>query len=83
LLAAYLDEMHQIGVRMVENAAEEWRRDLSVGYATVPLQPTSNEGNGQSVEQRLASIEATVVRHDNTIKRALEIVIELIEAPEQ
>jgi len=83
LLAAYLDEMHQIGVRMVENAAEEWRRDLSVGYATVPLQPTSNEGNGQSVEQRLASIEATAVRHDNTIKRALEIVIELIEAPEQ
>lgn len=80
LLSAYLDDSHHIAMPTVESAAAEWRREL---HATASLPPTTTDANGQSIEQRLTAIEVTLGRHDRTIRRALEIAVQLIESPKQ
>jgi general secretion pathway protein A len=79
LLAGYLDDRHHISGAMVDDVAEELHRDLAVGDPSphVPGQPADV---GEGVEQRLATIERSVARHDRAIKRALELAVQLIEA---
>ena len=81
LLGAYLDEAHHIGETRVEDADEEWQQDLSSGYRPAPTLPGKSDTTDRALEPRLAAIEATLERHDRTIKRALRIAAQLLDGP--
>lgn len=81
LLAGYLDETHHINEIMVNQVAEELSRDLAAGRP--PLGGLSGEaGTTRSAnDERIGSLEKVVARHDDVLKRALRIVIQLVEGP--
>jgi general secretion pathway protein A len=78
LLCGYLEEKHDIDEALVEEVAEELRRDLTAGLACSPG-PMLNGEFQQALDQRLFSLEMAVGRHDKVIKRALEIAARLLE----
>lgn len=85
MLAGYLDETHHIGGTMVNEIAEELRRDVATRAS--PLSPPTRDASARArdgdpaaaVERRLARIEKSVARHDRAIRRALELAVQLIE----
>jgi general secretion pathway protein A len=79
LLAGYLDDRHDISGAMVDDIAEELHRDIAAGDPS-PHPAEDAAAIGGAVEQRLATIERSVARHDRAIKRALELAVQLIEA---
>jgi general secretion pathway protein A len=85
LLAGYLDETHHIGGAMVNDIADELRRDIAAGgvaaSAAAAAPARSRESDpAAAVERRLVRIEKSVARHDRAIRRALELAVQLIEA---
>jgi general secretion pathway protein A len=94
LLAGYLDETHHISGAMVNEIAEELRRDIAAGSGggSATASPSRDAPASRSrhsepaaaavaaVERRVARIEKSVARHDRAIRRALELAVQLIEA---
>lgn len=78
LLFGFLEEKREIGAEIINEVAEELRRDLAAGFqnglATIP-----NGKRPHSFEQRLAALETATSRHDKVIKHALEIAARLLE----
>ena len=80
LLAGYLEETHVITERMLNGLAEELQRDLSAGGGAAFLGTMEPRGDmQQSIDARLNSLEKVVERHERTIKRTLQITVQLIE----
>jgi general secretion pathway protein A len=79
LLYGYLEEKRDIDAAIVEEVAEELRRDLAAGLAGHGPETALNGELQQSIDQRLFSLETAVDRHDKVIKRALEIAARLLE----
>src|SRR5579875_2588584 len=79
LLFGYLEERGHIDEAIVEEVAEELRRDLAAGLPAPGAGGAPNGELREAVEQRLFSLEAAVSRHDKVIKRALEIAARLLE----
>jgi putative secretion ATPase (PEP-CTERM system associated) len=80
LLAGFLDDRHQISEIMITEIAEELHRDMGIGeHPSTMVQPAPRDFE-LVLEQRLAAIEKQVARHDRTIRRALELIIQMIEA---
>lgn len=77
LLYGYLEEKRDIGQEIVDEVAEELRRDLASGL-TGPA-PAPNGKSQNSLEQRLLALESATSRHDKVIKHALEIAARLLE----
>jgi general secretion pathway protein A len=79
LLFGYLEEKRDIDEGIVEEVAEELRRDLTAGLPAVSPAAVVNGELPQATEERLFSLETAVNRHDKVIKRALEIAARLLE----
>jgi general secretion pathway protein A len=79
LLFGYLEEKRDIDESIVEEVAEELRRDLAAGLPACGPGAVLNGELQQATDQRLFSLEMAVSRHDKVIKRALEIAARLLE----
>ncbi|HJU20802.1 MAG TPA: AAA family ATPase [Stellaceae bacterium] len=79
LLFGYLEERHDISGAVVEEVAEELRRDLAAGLVEGGPGAAPNGVHRHSLDQRLLSLETAVGRHDKVIRRALEIAAQLLE----
>lgn len=78
LLFGFLEEKREIGAEIVDEVAEELRRDLAAGFQN-GLAAAPNGKLPHTVEQRLAALETAISRHDKVIKHALEIAARLLE----
>jgi general secretion pathway protein A len=78
LLCGFLEERQDIGEAIVNEVAEELRRDLAAGLLCGPG-PAPNGRLQHSLEQRLSALETATNRHDKVIKHALEIAARLLE----
>ena len=80
LLAAYLDDTHDITEGMVREVAGELRRDLMAGHERPTTKPSTANGEiPHTLDARLVSIEQSIAKHDRAIKRALEITAQILE----
>lgn len=78
LLFGFLEEKRDIGEAIVDEVAEELRRDLAAGFQN-GLAAVPNGKLPHTFEQRLAALETATNRHDKVIKHALEIAARLLE----
>ena len=90
MLLGYLEEKHVIADTMVSQVATEMVTELSAGGEKAPLVPVkATNGDARPVEnaapdlaqilRRLATVEKDVARHDQAIRRALDVILGYLE----
>ncbi len=81
LLFAALDETHDITAAMVEATAAELEQDLGAGAPTAVATPAA-PGAAEPIDRRLSAIEDRLGRQDRLLRRVVDLLDTLAEAPE-
>ena len=89
MLLGFLEEKHVIADTMVSQVATEMANELSAGAEEAPIlhkplngeakAPESSEPALAQIGKRLASVEQSVARHDQAIRRAIDIISKYLE----
>ena len=89
MLLGFLEEKHVIADTMVSQVATEMSSELSAGAEKAPVAHKSLNGEARAPEssepalaqigKRLTSVEQSVARHDQAIRRALDIIAKYLE----
>ncbi len=80
LLFAALDETHDITAAMVEATAAELEQDLGAGAPSVGASPVPSAA--EPVDRRLSAIEDRLGRQDRLLRRVVDLLDSLADAPE-
>jgi general secretion pathway protein A len=89
MLLGFLEEKHVIADNMVSQVATEMATELSAGAEKAPLQLKAANGEAKpsesadpaisQISKRLTTVEQSVARHDQAIRRALDIIVSYLE----